>query len=80
MHKSEPSDRRRFITSVLVPDRVGLLRDVTKGVFALEGNIGSIRQNVVDGYFWCSPRNTRPASRRKPCARCWTDRWRRRRA
>jgi glycine cleavage system transcriptional repressor len=46
-----PPDRRRFITSVLVPDRVGLLRDVTRGVFSLEGNIGSIRQTVVDGFF-----------------------------
>ena len=44
-------ERRRFITSVLVPDRVGLLRDVTRGVFSLEGNIGSIRQTVVDGFF-----------------------------
>ena len=44
-------DCRRFITSVLVPDRVGLLRDVTRGVFSLEGNIGSIRQTVVDGFF-----------------------------
>lgn len=44
-------DRRRFITSVLVPDRVGLLRDVTRGVFSLEGNIGRIRQTVVDGFF-----------------------------
>lgn len=51
MHKSKSSEFRRFITSVLVPDRVGLLRDVTKAVFALEGNIGSIRQNVVDGHF-----------------------------
>lgn len=51
MYKCEPADRRRFITSVLVPDRVGLLRDVTRGVFALEGNINRIRQNVVDGYF-----------------------------
>lgn len=42
---------RRFITSVLVPDRVGLLRDVTQGVFSLEGNIGSIRQTVIDGFF-----------------------------
>ena len=42
---------RRFITSVLVPDRVGLLRDVTRGVFSLEGNIGSIRQTVIDGFF-----------------------------
>ena len=42
---------RRFITSVLVPDRVGLLRDVTQGGFSLEGNIGSIRQTVIDGFF-----------------------------
>lgn len=42
---------RRFITSVLVPDRVGLLRDITQAVFALEGNIGSIRQTVIDGFF-----------------------------
>jgi glycine cleavage system transcriptional repressor len=47
---SSPASRR-FITSVLVPDRVGLLRDVTQAVFALEGNIGSIRQTVVDGFF-----------------------------
>jgi predicted amino acid-binding ACT domain protein len=42
---------RRFFTSVLVPDRVGLLRDVTQAVFSLEGNIGAIRQTVVDGFF-----------------------------
>lgn len=42
---------RRFITSVLVPDRVGLLRDVTQGVFSLGGNIGCIRQTVIDGFF-----------------------------
>ncbi|HPW76098.1 MAG TPA: hypothetical protein PLJ32_08970 [Kiritimatiellia bacterium] len=42
---------RRFITSVLVPDRVGLLRDITQAVFALEGNIGGIRQTLVDGFF-----------------------------
>jgi predicted amino acid-binding ACT domain protein len=48
---SSQPDRRRFFTSVLVPDRVGLLRDVTRGVFSLEGNIGSIRQTVVDGFF-----------------------------
>jgi len=42
---------RRFITSVLVTDRVGLLRDITQAVFALEGNIGSIRQTVIDGFF-----------------------------
>ena len=51
MQKPCQSECRRFITSVLVPDRVGLLRDVTRGVFSLEGNIGSIRQTVIDGYF-----------------------------
>jgi glycine cleavage system transcriptional repressor len=51
MQVSCQPDHRRFITSVLVPDRVGLLRDVTRGVFSLEGNIGSIRQTVVDGFF-----------------------------
>ena len=40
-----------FMTSILVPDRVGLLKDVTKAVFSLEGNIGAIRQTVVDGFF-----------------------------
>ena len=39
------------MTSILVPDRVGLLRDVTKAVFSLEGNIGAIRQTTVDGFF-----------------------------
>ena len=42
---------QRFITSVFVTDRVGLLRDVTQAVFSLDGNIGSIRQTVVDGFF-----------------------------
>jgi len=51
MQKASSSANRRFITSVLVPDRVGLLRDVTQAVFSLEGNIGGIRQTVVDGFF-----------------------------
>jgi predicted amino acid-binding ACT domain protein len=51
MQTTCPAGTRRFITSVLVPDRVGLLRDVTKAVFALEGNIGGICQTVVDGFF-----------------------------
>jgi len=42
---------QRFITSVFAVDRVGLLRDVTQAVFSLDGNIGSIRQTVVDGFF-----------------------------
>lgn len=51
MQKASTPQNRRFITSVLVPDRVGLLRDVTQAVFSLEGNIGGIRQTVVDGFF-----------------------------
>ncbi len=51
MQNAEQPTLRRFITSVLVPDRVGLLRDITRGVYSLEGNIGSIRQTVVDGFF-----------------------------
>jgi glycine cleavage system transcriptional repressor len=42
---------QRFITSVFIADRVGILRDVTQVVFLQEGNIGSIRQTVVDGFF-----------------------------
>jgi len=41
----------RYVVAVLVPDRVGLLRDVTAGVAELGGNIAGIRQTVVDGFF-----------------------------
>jgi len=51
MKKRTPPANRRFITSVLVPDRVGILRDVTRAVFSLDGNIGGIRQTLVDGFF-----------------------------
>jgi len=51
MAKTCQPQNRRFITSVLVPDRVGLLRDITQAVFALDGNIGSIRQTVIAGFF-----------------------------
>lgn len=51
MRTSTDTSIQHFITSVLVPDRVGLLREITQVVFALKGNIGSIRQTVVDGYF-----------------------------
>jgi len=44
----EPS---RHVIAVLLPDRVGILRDVTAGVVALGGNIEGIRQTVVDGFF-----------------------------
>ncbi|MCL1921898.1 MAG: hypothetical protein FWG50_12640 [Kiritimatiellaeota bacterium] len=51
MTHSEQPVVQRFITSVFTVDRVGLLRDVTQAVFSLDGNIGSIRQSVVDGFF-----------------------------
>lgn len=47
----DKSQSRRFVVSVLVPDRVGLLRDVAGVVFSLNGNIVQIRQTVVAGFF-----------------------------
>lgn len=41
----------RYLVGVLVPDRVGLLRDVTGVVAELGGNIVGIRQTLVDGFF-----------------------------
>ncbi|MBP5321928.1 MAG: hypothetical protein J6334_13185 [Kiritimatiellae bacterium] len=48
---AEQLQTKRFVTSVLVRDRVGLLRNVTQAVFALDGNIEQIRQTVVSGFF-----------------------------
>ncbi len=61
MQTPNRSAARRFVTSVLVPDRVGLLRDVTQAVFSLEGNIGGIRQTVVEGFFTLVFTSTHPA-------------------
>lgn len=44
-------ETNRYIIAVLLPDRVGALRDVTEVVFRLDGNIVGVRQTVVDGYF-----------------------------
>jgi predicted amino acid-binding ACT domain protein len=41
----------RHVISVLLPDRIGVLRDVTGAVVRLGGNIAGIRQTVVDGFF-----------------------------
>ncbi len=51
---------QRFITSVFLKDRVGILRDITRTVFLLEGNIGSIRQTVVEGFFTLVFRSEHP--------------------
>ena len=44
-------DTSRYVIAVLLPDRVGALRDVTAAIVELQGNIAGIRQSVVDGYF-----------------------------
>lgn len=70
MREIDQPASRRFITSILVPDRVGLLRDITQAVFSLEGNIGAIRQTVVDGFFTLVFTSEHPAeaSRHALCA------------
>jgi glycine cleavage system transcriptional repressor len=50
-----------FLISVLVPDRVGLLRDITQAIFAAEGNIGAIRQTLIDGFFSLTFTSVHPA-------------------
>ena len=41
----------RYVISVLIADRPGILRDITATVSALGANIDGIRQTVVAGYF-----------------------------
>lgn len=41
----------RYIISVLIADRPGILRDITGAVAAMDANIDGIRQTVVAGYF-----------------------------
>ena len=45
------SDTYCHIIAVLLPDRVGALRDVTAAIVKLGGNIAGIRQTIVDGFF-----------------------------
>lgn len=42
---------RHCVVAVLVPDRPGIIRDVTAAITDLNGNINDIRQTVVDCYF-----------------------------
>ena len=46
----EQSDHR-FVISVLIQDKVGVLHNITKTIFDLKGNISEIRQTVVCGFF-----------------------------
>ncbi len=42
---------KRFVISILVPDRAGIMRDLTSAVTDLGANINSVSQTVVEGYF-----------------------------
>jgi predicted amino acid-binding ACT domain protein len=44
-------DKKRYVISVLVSDRVGILRDISAAVTDLGANIDGISQTVVAGYF-----------------------------
>jgi predicted amino acid-binding ACT domain protein len=41
----------RFVVSVLVADRVGILRDITAALSDLGANMDGISQTVIEGYF-----------------------------
>jgi glycine cleavage system transcriptional repressor len=45
------SSQTRFVASVLVADRPGIMRDISGAVTALDGNIDDVSQTVVEGYF-----------------------------
>jgi len=51
----------RHLIAVLLPDRVGALRDVTAVIVKLDGNITGIRQTIVDGFFSLVFTSTHPA-------------------
>ncbi len=44
----------RFLVTAALPDRVGILRDVTGALFALGANFTDLRQTVVGGIFTLS--------------------------
>jgi glycine cleavage system transcriptional repressor len=44
-------NKKRFVISVLIRDRVGILRDITTAVTNMGANIDGISQTVVAGYF-----------------------------
>lgn len=41
----------RYIMTVLVADRIGIMRDITSAIADIGGNIDAISQTVVEGYF-----------------------------
>ena len=49
--KAASNNQARYVVSVLVRDRVAVLRDITAAVAALDANIDAISQTVMAGYF-----------------------------
>ena len=47
----DPSPISRFLVTVALPDRVGILRDATGALFAKGANFTDLRQSVVGGVF-----------------------------
>jgi predicted amino acid-binding ACT domain protein len=43
--------KHRFVISVLVADRVGILRDITSALADMGANIEGVTQTVLDGHF-----------------------------
>lgn len=43
--------RKEYIISVMAPDRIGIIHDITRTIAELEGNLTDIRQQVLQGYF-----------------------------
>lgn len=48
------NDTSRFLVTTVLPDRVGILRDVTGALFAAGANLTDLRQTVVGGVFTLS--------------------------
>ena len=55
-------NHNRYVISVLIADRPGILRDITSTVTDLGANIDGIRQTVVAGYFTVMLTATLPAT------------------
>ncbi len=51
LHKMTTQYNNRYVVSVLVPDRTGILRDIASAAAGLGANIEGISQTVVQGYF-----------------------------
>lgn len=41
----------RYVVSVMVPDRVGIVADVSEAVYRLGGNLEALSQTVMQGWF-----------------------------